>query len=48
MEEKKTILTYAGLTKLEDKLDIDSITVMVQKEVADRLIEIPGGKNRKT
>ena len=30
---------------LEDKLDIDSITVMIQKEVADRLIEIPGGKN---
>ena len=29
---------------LEDKLDIESITVMIQKEVADRLIEIPGGK----
>ena len=30
---------------LEEKLDIKSITVMIQKEVADRLIEIPGGKN---
>jgi 16S rRNA (adenine1518-N6/adenine1519-N6)-dimethyltransferase len=30
---------------LEDKLDIKSITVMIQKEVADRLIEIPSGKN---
>lgn len=29
---------------LEDNLDIKSITVMIQKEVADRLIEIPGGK----
>ena len=30
---------------LENNLDIDSITVMIQKEVADRLIDIPGGKN---
>ena len=30
---------------IEDRLDIESITVMIQKEVADRLIEIPGGKN---
>ena len=30
---------------LEDKLDIKSITVMIQKEVADRLIEVPGGKD---
>ena len=30
---------------LEEKLDIESITVMIQKEVADRLIEIPSGKN---
>ena len=30
---------------LEENLDIDSITVMIQKEVADRLIETPGGKN---
>ena len=26
-------------------MPIDSITIMVQKEVADRLTEIPGGKN---
>ena len=30
---------------LEEKLDIETITVMVQKEVADRLIAIPGEKN---
>ena len=30
---------------LENKIDIESITVMIQKEVADRLAEIPGGKN---
>ena len=30
---------------LEENLDIASITVMIQKEVADRLIEIPSGKN---
>ena len=30
---------------LEEKLNIKSITVMIQKEVADRLIETPGGKN---
>ena len=30
---------------LEEKLDIESITIMIQKEVADRLIETPGGKN---
>ena len=30
---------------LEEKLDIESITVMVQKEVADRLVDVPGGKN---
>ena len=30
---------------LEEKLDLDTITVMVQKEVADRLIAIPGQKN---
>ena len=29
---------------LEEKLDIDSITVMIQKEVADRLIAVPGSK----
>ena len=30
---------------LEDKVPAISITVMVQKEVADRLIELPGQKN---
>ena len=30
---------------LEEKLDIECITVMMQKEVAERLIEVPGGKN---
>ena len=29
---------------LEEKLDLESITVMIQKEVADRLIAIPGEK----
>lgn len=29
---------------LEDKLDIESITVMIQKEVADRITSIPGSK----
>jgi len=39
-------ITTPIITKLlEDKLDIDSIVVMIQKEVADRLIEVPGGKN---
>ena len=39
------ITTPIIMKLLEDKLDIESITVMVQKEVADRLVEIPGGKN---
>ena len=39
------ITTPIIMKLLEEKLDIDSITVMIQKEVADRLIEIPGGKN---
>jgi len=39
------ITTPIIMKLLEDKLDIESITVMVQKEVADRLIEMPGGKN---
>ena len=30
---------------LEEELDLESITVMIQKEVADRLIAIPGQKN---
>ena len=39
-------ITTQIITKLlEDKLDLESITVMIQKEVADRLIEEPGGKN---
>ena len=38
------ITTPIIMKLLEDKLDIKSITVMIQKEVADRLIEIPGGK----
>ena len=29
---------------LEDKLNLESITVMVQKEVAERLADKPGGK----
>ncbi len=39
-------ITTPIITKLlEEELDLESITVMIQKEVADRLIEIPGGKN---
>lgn len=30
---------------LEERLDIDTITVMIQKEVADRLTAEPGNKN---
>ena len=39
------ITTPIIMKLLEEKLPIESITVMVQKEVADRLIEEPGGKN---
>lgn len=39
------ITTPIIMKLLEDNLDIKSITVMIQKEVADRLIEVPGGKN---
>ena len=39
------ITTPIIMKLLEEKLDIQSIIVMIQKEVADRLIEIPGGKN---
>ena len=39
------ITTPIVMKLLEDKLDIESITIMIQKEVADRLIEEPGGKN---
>ena len=39
------ITTPIIMKLLEDNLDIESITVMIQKEVADRLMEIPSGKN---
>lgn len=39
------ITTPIIMKLLENKFDIKSITVMIQKEVADRLAEIPGGKN---
>lgn len=39
------ITTPIIMKLLEEKLDIESITVMIQKEVAERLIETPGGKN---
>ncbi|MBQ2835734.1 MAG: 16S rRNA (adenine(1518)-N(6)/adenine(1519)-N(6))-dimethyltransferase RsmA [Clostridia bacterium] len=39
------ITTPIIMKLLEDKLDIKSITVMIQKEVADRLVETPGGKD---
>lgn len=38
------ITTPIIMKLLEDKLDIETITVMVQKEVADRLIALPGEK----
>ena len=39
------ITTPIIMKLLEENLEIESITVMIQKEVADRLIEVPGGKN---
>ena len=39
------ITTTIIMKLLEEKLDLESITVMIQKEVADRLIAIPGQKN---
>lgn len=39
------ITTPIIMKLLEENLPIESITVMVQKEVADRIIEKPGGKN---
>lgn len=39
------ITTPIIMKLLEEKLDLESITVMIQKEVADRLIAIPGSKN---
>lgn len=38
------ITTPIMMKLLEDKLDIDTITVMIQKEVADRIIAVPGSK----
>ena len=38
------ITTPIIMKLLEERLNIKSITVMVQKEVAERLAEIPGGK----
>ena len=38
------ITTPIIMKLLEEELDLESITVMVQKEVADRLIAIPGNK----
>ena len=39
------ITTPIIMKLLEEKLEIQSITVMIQKEVAKRLCEVPGGKN---
>lgn len=39
------ITTPIIMKLLEEKLKITSITVMIQKEVADRLIAVPGEKN---
>lgn len=39
------ITTPIIMKLLESKLDLDSITVMIQKEVADRLIAVPGQRN---
>ena len=39
------ITTPIVMKLVENNLDIYSLTIMIQKEVADRLIEIPGGKN---
>ena len=38
------ITTPIIMKLLEDKLNIESITVMIQKEVADRLVAVPGEK----
>lgn len=39
------ITTPIIMKLLEEELDLESITIMIQKEVADRLIAIPGEKN---
>ena len=49
-EKEKSNLPYYITTPiimklLEEELDLDTITVMIQKEVADRLVAIPGEKD---
>lgn len=39
------ITTPIIMKLLEDRLDIETITVMIQKEVADRLVAVPGEAN---
>ena len=39
------ITTPIIMKLLEEELDLESITVMIQKEVADRLVATPGDKN---
>ncbi len=39
------ITTPIIMKLLEEQLDLENITVMIQKEVADRLVAIPGEKN---
>ena len=39
------ITTPIVMKLLEERLDIESITIMIQKEVADRLVDKPGGEN---
>lgn len=39
------ITTPIIMKLLEEELDLESITVMIQKEVADRLIAVPGDEN---
>ena len=39
------ITTPIVMKLLEEELDLESITIMIQKEVADRLTTIPGQKN---
>lgn len=39
------ITTPIIMKLLEEKLNIESITVMIQKEVAERLVALPGSKN---
>lgn len=39
------ITTPIIMKLLEEELELESITVMIQKEVADRLIAVPGQKN---